>query len=74
MEKAINKDDIFSIGAGNKMKYFPHFARPFFKIRKSGIFDIKGIEGNNSIRVHLKNPEQFSIQKLIHFLENIENL
>jgi hypothetical protein len=72
LSHAISQDLIFSLGKGGKVQYFPHFARPFFKIRVAGVYDIKGIEGNMSMRIHLKNPGEYSLDDFINFLIEIE--
>ena len=65
----ITKAQIFALGKEGKLQYFADFARPFFKIRVEGRYDLKGIEGNNTIRVHLKNPGEYSIDHFCALLE-----
>ncbi len=55
----VSRADIFSLGDGGDIQYFSHFARPFFKVRIRDLFDVKGIEGNNTLRVHLKAPGEY---------------
>lgn len=71
LSKRITKELIFSLGQDGNIQYFSHFARPFFKIRVSGFYDVKGIEGNKTMRVHLKNPSRHSLKT---FIENLENM
>lgn len=68
----ISKQAIFLLGDEGDIQYFSHFARPFFKIRVHGLFDAKGIEGNNTLRVHLKVPHQFSLEHFITRLAGIQ--
>ncbi len=67
----ITKDFIYSIGDECNIQYFDNFARPFFKIRKNGLFDLKGIEGNKTMRVHLKNPEKYSMEKFCQLVQRL---
>ncbi len=71
LSQEITKELIFSLGQDGDVQYFAHFARPFFKIRIPGVYDVKGIEGNNTMRVHLKNPGRYSLET---FIENLENM
>ena len=71
LSDAIEKKFIFALGENGNIQYFSTFARPFFKIRIRGIFDVKGIEGNKTMRVHIKNPEKYSIED---FMRNVNAL
>lgn len=64
----ISSELIFALGKKRDVQYFAHFARPFFKIRVPGVFDLKGIEGNRTMRIHLKNPKEYSLDDFINFL------
>lgn len=66
------KDQIFSMGKGGYVQYFPDFPKPFYKVRVEGVFDVKGIEGNRTMRVHIKEPEEFPLEKFIEFLTGID--
>ncbi len=70
LSSEITKDFIYSIGDGCIIQYFDNFARPFFKIRKNGLFDLKGIEGNKTMRVHIKNPDKFSMDDFCGLVES----
>ncbi|MBN1593415.1 MAG: hypothetical protein JW941_09255 [Candidatus Coatesbacteria bacterium] len=70
-EAAITKEMIFALGKNEKVQYFADFARPFFKIRVDGLFDLKGIEGNRSMRIHIKNPDSYSLEDFIEFASGI---
>lgn len=72
LSENIRKNQIYALGEGGDIQYFDQFARPFFKIRIDGVFDLKGIEGNRSIRVHLKSPEKFSLEDFTALLSGIE--
>ncbi|MBI9073726.1 MAG: hypothetical protein JEY94_19170 [Melioribacteraceae bacterium] len=67
----ITKEFIHKLSGDDFLQYFPHFARPFFKIRKNGTYDIKGIEGNNTMRIHLKKPDEYSLNEFIEMVNNI---
>lgn len=68
----ISKEMIYLLGKNGDVQYFPNFAKPFFKIRVNREYDIKGIEGNRSIRIHLKNPKKYSLDKFIEDFEMLE--
>ncbi len=68
----VNKDLIYFLGENNELEYYPDFARPFYKVTKKGMFIIKGVEGNDSMRLILnrKNPvqaEKCVIEKLLEY-------
>ena len=65
----ITKEFILKLGHGSRLQYFEDFARPFFKIRMEGKCDVKGIEGNRKMRVHIKNPDFYSIGNFIAYIE-----
>lgn len=54
------------------LQYFPHFTKPFFKIRKEGLYDIKGIVGNKSLRIYIKNSKKISIFEIIEIINNFQ--
>lgn len=60
---------IQDLGSKGHLQYFPHFARPFFKLRITNKVDLKGIEGNNTIRIRLRMPLEKNLQDLIDLLE-----
>ena len=64
LDSEITKELIFALGEGGTVQYFGHFARPFFKIRVEGLYDLKGIEGNRTMRVHLKSLERFAVENM----------
>lgn len=72
LAEEITKTHIFSLGKAGSAQYFPHFARPFFKIRVPDRFDLKGIEGNKTMRIHLKNPKEYTLDDFSEFLERID--
>ena len=71
LSSEISKKLIFALGEDGKVQYFPHFAKPFFKIRVVGKYDLKGIEGNKTMRIHLKYPKKYSTNEFIKFLEMV---
>lgn len=68
----ISRDLILGMGEDGHIQYFEGFARPFFKIRVDGRFDVKGIEGSRTMRVHLKHPERYSLADLREFLRSLQ--
>ncbi|HDR05562.1 MAG TPA: hypothetical protein ENN84_10030 [Candidatus Marinimicrobia bacterium] len=50
------------------LQYYPNFSKTFYKIRKAGLWELKGIEGENSIRVTFKSLNHFSVEDFISFL------
>jgi hypothetical protein len=70
LSEDISRELIFALGKDGDIQYFPNFARPFFKIRVNGRFDIKGIEGDRTIRIHLKDTENCAFQHFINSLRN----
>jgi hypothetical protein len=68
LSQELNKDFIFALGKDGDIQYFSHFARPFFKIRVPDIYDLKGIEGNKTMRIHVKNPLKYSLDDFIQLL------
>lgn len=71
LSEAITKAFIFALGKEGHVQYFPHFARPFFKIRVHRLYDVKGIEGNNTMRVHFKDPQRYALEA---FMRDIASL
>ena len=72
LSSEVSKELIFALGKNGDVQYFAHFARPFFKIRVSGIYDVKGIKGNKTMRIHLKHPKQYTLDDFIEFLAKID--
>jgi hypothetical protein len=56
LSKEISAEFIQILGKEGSLQYFPHFARPFFKLRIEGKLNLKGIEGNTTLRVRLEVP------------------
>ena len=64
-DSEITKELVFSIGREGDMQYFEDFARPFFKIRIQSKYDLKGIVGNRTIRVHLMTPTATALSEFL---------
>lgn len=76
-DREISKEMVFFLGRGGDVQYFETFARPFFKIRIKSKYDLKGIVGNRTMRIHLKNPSpeaigEFCDENGIEFAELVE--
>jgi hypothetical protein len=62
-DREITKELVFHLGRLGDIQYFDTFARPFFKIRVKSKYDLKGIVGNRTLRIHLKSPSSDSIRR-----------
>jgi hypothetical protein len=60
LDVPVTRELVTVLGAGGTIQYFADFPRPLFRVRVEGRYDIKGIAGESTIRVHLKHPERFS--------------
>ena len=63
-DQLISKEFIEHLSSAGNLEYYTSFETPFFKIDNKGAYLIKGIEGNDSVRLILKNN---SIQSLKDF-------
>lgn len=78
-DSSITKEIIFKLGEDGDLEYLDRLKKPFFKISYPENYLIKGVEGNNSLRIILKDPElkngDIIIKKgfnyLLSILENI---
>ncbi|MDH3347272.1 MAG: hypothetical protein OEM02_04115 [Desulfobulbaceae bacterium] len=68
-EQVITKELILYLGSDGKLQYFETFARPFFKFVKQGKYECKGVEGNQAIRIILKNNPEQSLAEFIEFID-----
>lgn len=71
LSEEISRNFIFAVGKDGDIQYFDNFARPFFKIRIHGRYDLKGIQGNRTMRIHIKNTEEYSLDDFIDFINGI---
>ncbi|BDS15064.1 hypothetical protein [Aureispira anguillae] len=71
LSEAISSDLIHALGKTGDLQYFPHFARPFFKIRLHKKLDVKGIEGNDTLRIRLKAPIEVNLKNFIDSLTQL---
>jgi len=58
LDTAVSRSFIEYLGSIGRTEYFPHFARPFFRINRSGSFLVKGVEGDTTIQVAYLRPPQ----------------
>ena len=70
LDTDISKELIFRLGEGGKVRYYDNFARPFFKVSVEELYDLKGIEGNRTMRVHMKSQKKYTLDE---FLVKIES-
>jgi hypothetical protein len=59
--RPISKEFIFFLGKTGKLHYLDTFARPFFKVITEN-YEFKGVEGNHTIRIILKNKPEESLK------------
>ncbi len=71
-DENITESFILRLGIMGQLRYYKDFPLPFFKITIARRFEIKGIEGKNSIKIHLKNPNEFNLHDVIDLLTRIE--
>jgi hypothetical protein len=71
LDEETDEHFIQSLGAVGTLSYFPEFARPFFKARISGIAEIKGVQGNRTMRLLLYSEK--SMEWLNMFVQDISN-
>lgn len=69
LSKEISANFIQALGKEGTLQYFPHFARPFFKLRIQGKLNLKGIEGNTHIRVRLEAPAKENLALLAQLIK-----
>lgn len=69
LDKKVSAEFIQALGREGSLQYFPHFARPFFKLRIDGKLDLKGIEGNTTLRVRINPPVDENISFLTQLMD-----
>jgi hypothetical protein len=65
LDKPVREEFIHHMSDLGELDYFPHFHRPFYRIRKKGQFILKGVEGNSTCQVFFVNYSRI-IEKMIH--------
>ena len=70
LSKEISAEFIKSLGKEGNLQYFPHFARPFFKLRIDGKLNLKAIEGNTSLRFLLESSSEENSTLLTLLINN----
>lgn len=68
LSRPLDANHIKNLGKEGKLQYYPHFARPFFKLRIDGKLNLKGIEGNTSIRARIETPVEEHIKLLTQLI------
>jgi hypothetical protein len=68
-DEEITQEFIQYLGQFGKTKYFPTFAKPFFKLEVEGEFILKGVEGNKSVQLILKKDDNNIFERVKTFLE-----
>lgn len=64
-ESKITEEDVFFLGRSGDVQYFETFAKPFFKIRVKSKYDLKGIAGNRTLRIHLKSNAPEALERFL---------
>lgn len=54
-DQQIDNEFIKSLEDIGDLNYYQDFARPFFKVELKNVLSVKGVEGNYTIRVLVKN-------------------
>ncbi len=59
-DETVSRKFIHYLGESGDFEYFPSFAKPFYRVVKKGLYQIKGVEGNRTLRIILnrKNREE----------------
>lgn len=64
LSQAIDEAFIQHFGRWGQLAYYPHFAKPFFKLTLAGKLSMKGVQGNTTLRVRFTPPFQEHLQWL----------
>lgn len=64
LDQAISPAFIQHLGQFGHLAYYPHFAKPFFKLTLAGKIALKGVQGNTTIRGRFYPPVQEQLQLL----------
>ncbi len=62
-DSIITKEFIFFLGEEGELQYLGKLKKPFFKIRVKGKYEFKGVQGNRTIRIILKNNPENSLKE-----------
>ena len=71
LDENTDKNFIQSLSQFGQLRYFPDFARPFFKVLVPKVAEFKGVEGNNTIRLLLydENAKKW-MNKFVNWIED----
>ena len=69
LDEPIDEGFIRSLEDLGKLEYFPHFPKPFFRVRKSGNFIIKGVQGNNTCQIFWVNYSEETEKNIYRHIE-----
>ena len=67
LNEPISKEFIFLLGKCGTLSYFKDFASPFFRVSFDNNFYIKGVQGNDSARLHIRDNDD--INTLINYIK-----
>ncbi|MFK7798896.1 MAG: hypothetical protein AB8E82_15700 [Aureispira sp.] len=68
LHQAIDATLVQHLGQFGQLAYYPHFAKPFFKLTCPEQLLLKGVEGNFTIRVRVYPPIKPHLQLLHNWL------
>jgi hypothetical protein len=61
----VTEEMMYKMAEGASLQYFPHFPRPFYRIKNDGFYTIQGIIGNDYFRVIFSPSNTHSHDKQI---------
>ena len=69
LDRPVSRDFIFHLGKYGDLEYFSEFPNPFFKVSSDARFTVKGIEGNNTLRLLLNGDIESNLRYFIQIAE-----
>jgi hypothetical protein len=71
VDRLITTDDIFHFGKIGQLEYYPEMKKPFYKVKVKKKFHLKGIQGNDTIRVLFHDNDYHDhLNELIEHIES----
>jgi len=71
VDSVLSKEDILYLAKAGKLEYYPEFSKPFFKIIVANKYQMKGVQGNDTIRVMFHDHDYD--EHLNHIIKHIES-
>ncbi|WP_444994632.1 hypothetical protein [Aliikangiella sp. IMCC44359] len=66
-DKPVNKAFIDYLGQSGELEYFSDFSRPFYRVERAKGYLLKGIEGNDYLRIYFLRTY---LEEALSFFEN----